>query len=54
MSDPNQDRNINRMSWIAFALAAIVGLLSIIYVRPVPAQDEPSFQSSKLQGASNA
>ncbi len=41
MSDPDQDRNINRLSWIAFILAGIVGLLSIIFVRPVPAQDAP-------------
>jgi hypothetical protein len=39
MSDPNQDRSMNRMSMIAFILAAIVALLSILYVRPVPAQD---------------
>ena len=42
MSDPNHDRSMNRMSMIAFILAAIVGLLSIIYVRPTPAQDAPT------------
>jgi hypothetical protein len=44
MSDPNreqQDRSINRMTMIAFILAAIAGLLSIIYVRPMPIADEP-------------
>ena len=42
MSDPNRDRHersINSMTWIAFILAAIAGLISIIYVRPAPAQD---------------
>ena len=32
---------MNRMSMIVFVLAAIVALLSILYVRPVPAQDAP-------------
>jgi hypothetical protein len=44
MSDPNRDRHersINSMTWIAFVLAAIAGLISIIYVRPTPAQDVP-------------
>jgi hypothetical protein len=41
MSDPNHDRGMNRMYMIAFILAAIMGLLSILYVRPVPAQDAP-------------
>ena len=42
MSDPNHDRSMNRMSMIVFILAAIVALLSIIYVRPAPAQDAPT------------
>ena len=44
MSDPNRDRHergINSMTWIAFILAALAGLISIIYVRPTPAQDVP-------------
>ena len=44
MSDPNRDRHersINSMTWIAFILAALAGLISIIYVRPTPAQDAP-------------
>jgi hypothetical protein len=41
MADPDRDRSIARMSWIAFALAALVGLLSIIYGRPAPAQHAP-------------
>jgi hypothetical protein len=39
ISDPNHERAMNRMSMIVFILAAIVALLSILYVRPVPAQD---------------
>jgi hypothetical protein len=39
MSDPNRDRSIHRMTWIAFILAAITGLLSIIFVRPLPVDD---------------
>jgi hypothetical protein len=35
MAEP--DRGIHRMTWIAFILAAIAGLLSIIYARPVVA-----------------
>ena len=44
MSDPNRDRDrsIGRMSMIAFVLAALAALLSIIYVRPTPAQDAPT------------
>jgi hypothetical protein len=42
MSDPNHHRSMNRMWMIAFVLAAIVALLSIIYVRPTPAQDAPT------------
>ena len=44
MSDPDRDRQergINRMTMIAFILAALAGLLSIIYVRPMPIADEP-------------
>lgn len=33
---------MNRMSLIIFFLAALVALLSILYARPVPAQDAPS------------
>ncbi|MCC6890161.1 MAG: hypothetical protein IT536_16650 [Hyphomicrobiales bacterium] len=39
MTDPDRDRSISRMTWIAFILAAIVGLLSIVLVRPGPAQE---------------
>ena len=42
MSDPNHHRSMNRMSMIVFILAAIVALLSIVYVRQAPAQDAPS------------
>ena len=43
MSDPNRDRDrsIGTMSMIAFILAALAGLISIIYIRPTPAQDAP-------------
>jgi hypothetical protein len=43
MSDPNRDRDrsIGTMSMIAFILAALAALISIIYVRPTPAQDTP-------------
>jgi len=43
MSDPDRDRDrsINTMTWIAFVLAAVAGLISIIYVRPQPIADEP-------------
>jgi hypothetical protein len=44
MTDPDRDRrerSINRMTMIAFALAALTALLSIIYVRPMPIADEP-------------
>jgi hypothetical protein len=44
MSDPDRDRqerSINRMTMIAFVLAAIAALVSIIYVRPMPIADEP-------------
>jgi hypothetical protein len=44
MSDPDRDRrerSINRMTMIAFVLAAVAALLSIIYVRPLPIADEP-------------
>jgi hypothetical protein len=44
MTDPNRERHersISRMSLIAFILAAIAGLLSILYVRPLPASYEP-------------
>lgn len=48
MSDPNHGRSMNRMYMIAFILAAIVGLLSIIYVRPTPAQDAPTASTRSL------
>lgn len=41
MSDPDRDRSISRMGMIAFILAALVGLISIIYVRPMPVDDSP-------------
>jgi hypothetical protein len=39
MTDPNRDRernvrSINTMTWIAFVLAALVGIVSILYGRP--------------------
>jgi hypothetical protein len=37
LADPTDNRSLYRMTWIAFILAAIAGLLSIVYVRPVPA-----------------
>ena len=43
MTDPDRDRqerSIQRMTWIAFFLAAIAGLISIIYVRPLSTADE--------------
>ena len=39
MADLNHDRTINRMTWIAFILAAIAGLLSIVLGRPAPGQE---------------
>jgi hypothetical protein len=48
MSDPNHHRNMNRMSMIVFVLAAIVALLSIIYVRPSPARDAPTATTRSL------
>ena len=36
-----RERSIGTMSMIAFILAALAALLSIIYVRPTPAQDAP-------------
>ena len=45
MSDPDRDRrerSINRMTIIAFILAALLGLISIIYVRPLPVDDSPT------------
>ena len=45
MSDPDRDRqerSVNRMTMIAFILAAIAGLISIIYVRPLPVDDSPT------------
>ncbi len=44
MSDPDRDRRergINRMTMIAFVLAALAALISIVYVRPMPVSDEP-------------
>ena len=44
MSDPDRDRqerSISRMTMIAFILAAIAGLISIVYVRPLPIADDP-------------
>jgi hypothetical protein len=44
MSDPDRqrrERSINRMTMIAFVLAALAALISIIYVRPMPVADEP-------------
>ena len=38
MADPDRERSISRMSWIAFILAAIAGLLAILLGRPAPAQ----------------
>ena len=44
MSDPDRERrqrSINRMAMVAFILAGLAILLSIIYVRPLPIADEP-------------
>jgi hypothetical protein len=44
MSDPDREqreRSIARMSMIAFFLAALVALVSIIYSRPLPVDDSP-------------
>ena len=44
MSDADRqrrERSINRMTMIAFVLAALAALISIIYVRPMPVADEP-------------
>jgi hypothetical protein len=41
MSDPDRNRSIRRMSWIVFILVALAWLISIIFVRPVPARDAP-------------
>jgi hypothetical protein len=44
MSDPHREqheRSISRMSVIAFFLAALVALVSIIYTRPLPVDDSP-------------
>ena len=44
MSDPNRDRQqrgVHRMTMIAFILAALAMLISIIYVRPLPVADDP-------------
>ena len=49
MSDPDRERrerSINRMTMIAFVLAALAALVSIIYVRPMPVADEPPRASS--------
>jgi hypothetical protein len=48
MSDPNHQRNMNRMSMIVFVLAAIMVLLSIVYIRPSPAQDVPAATTRSL------
>lgn len=39
MAERDQERFNHRLSWIAFILMALVGLLAIIYNRPVPAQE---------------
>ena len=44
MSDPDRERrerSIGRMSMIAFILAALAALISIVYVRPLPIADDP-------------
>jgi hypothetical protein len=43
MSDPDRERrerSIGTMTMIAFILAALAALISIIYVRPLPIADE--------------
>jgi len=35
----DRERLNSRLSWIAFILMALVGLLSIIFMRPLPAQE---------------
>jgi hypothetical protein len=37
-----RDRINSRLSWVAFILMALVGLLAIFYNRPVPAQSVPA------------
>ena len=42
MSDPDRERrerSISRMSMIAFILMALAGLISIVFLRPLPAAD---------------
>jgi hypothetical protein len=48
VADRDQERFNHRLSWIAFILMALAGLLAIIYNRPVPAQErtESAFQRS--------
>ena len=48
MADRDQERLNHRLSWIAFILMALAGLLAIIYNWPVPAQEqsESAFQRS--------
>lgn len=49
MTDPDRERrerSISRMSMIAFILAAIAALISIVYVRPLPAAHEPPSATS--------
>lgn len=49
MSDPDRERrerSINRLTMIAFILAALAALISIFYVRPMPVADEPPRASS--------
>jgi hypothetical protein len=36
-----RERSIGTMSMIAFILAALAALISIVYVRPLPIADEP-------------
>lgn len=35
------DRNMERLTWIAFILAFVLGLISIVYMRPMPIADDP-------------
>ena len=37
-----RERLNSRLSWVAFILMALVGLLAILYNRPVPAQSLPA------------
>ena len=47
MADPDRERTNNRLSMIAFILMAVAGLLAIIFVRPVPAQERAAAEITR-------